>query len=186
MRELYVFENITLDGFIGGPHGEIDWAIHDDEVTQLSRQGQASTDLFLFGRVTYDMMAGFWPTPGGEAANPTFARILNNTPKIAFSRTLKTARWQNTELMAELSRDSILGLKSRPGKNIMIFGSASIVEQLSRLGLIDEYQLIVNPVVLSQGKRLFGDTPDRIRLDLVDAHTFKSGLVFLRYRPSKG
>jgi dihydrofolate reductase len=185
MRKLVVFENITLDGFMAGPKGEIDWAIRDDEVTQLSRQGQDSADLFMFGRVTYDMMAGFWPTPAGKSANPTFAGILNNTSKIAFSRTLKMAGWQNTELLADLNKDRILELKSRPGKSIMIFGSGSIVDQLASLGLIDEYQLILNPVVLGRGKRLFGDTTGKMNLDLVDANTFKSGLVFLRYRPAR-
>ena len=184
MRKIIVFENITLDGFIAGSKGEIDWAIRDDEVTQLSRQGQDSTDLFMFGRVTYDMMAAFWPTPAGNSANPTFAAILNNTPKLAFSRTLKMAAWQNTDLVAEINKDRILELKARPGKSIMIFGSGSIVDQLSKLGLIDEYQLILNPVVLGGGRRLFSDAVARMNLDLVDARTFKSGLVFLRYRPS--
>lgn len=170
---------------MAGSKGEIDWAIRDDEVTELSSRGQDSTDLFMFGRITYDMMAGFWPTPAGKSANPTFAAILNSTSKVAFSRTLKMADWPNTELLAELNTDRILELKSRPGKTIMIFGSGSIVDQLSTLGLIDEYQLILNPVVLGRGKRLFGDTAAMMNLDLMDASTFKSGLVFLRYRPTR-
>ena len=96
MRKIIVFENVTVDGFMGGPHGEIDWAIRDDEVTQNSREGQGITDLFMFGRVTYDMMASFWPTPVGKSANPFFANALNNTPKIVFSRTLEKADWQYT------------------------------------------------------------------------------------------
>ena len=185
MRKIMVFENISLDGLMAGPNGEIDWAVRDDEVTQLSRQGQDATDLFMFGRVTYDMMASFWPTPAGEAANPTFAGILNDATKIAFSRTLKAAGWQNTELLSELNKDRILDLKARPGKGIMIFGSASIVDQLSTLGLIDEFQLILNPVILGRGKRLFGDAAGRLNLELADVRTFESGLIYLRYRPSR-
>jgi len=185
MPEILVFENITLDGFMSGPNGEIDWAIRDDEVTQLSREGQGSVGLFLFGRVTYAMMASFWPTPAGKSANPVFAQVLNETPKIAVSRTLTKADWQNTEIMNGLHRDRLLGLKQGQGPNIMIFGSGTIVNQLSALGLIDEYQLIVNPVVLGSGQRLFKDTREAMNLELVGTRTFKSGLVFLRYRPAR-
>ena len=97
MGKIIAFENVTLDGFMAGPNGEIDWAIRDDEVTQNSKEGNDSIDLYLFGRVTYDMMASFWPTPAGKSANPVFAEVLNNTPKIVFSTTLKKADWQNTE-----------------------------------------------------------------------------------------
>lgn len=142
MRKIIVFENVTLDGFMAGPNGEIDWAIPDDEVTQNSQQGQDSVDMFLFGRVTYDMMASFWPTPAGKSAKRVFADALNNIPKIVFSKTLKQADWQHTEVIEELSRDAILQLKQQPGQAMMIFGSGTIVHQLANLGLIDEYQLM--------------------------------------------
>lgn len=185
MRKIFVFENVTLDGFMAGPNGEIDWAVRDDEVTQYSQEGQDSIDTFLFGRVTYDMMANFWPTPAGRSANPVFAESLNNTPKIVFSTTLKKADWQNTEVVKELTKEEILNLKQLPGKNMMIFGSGTIVEQLTKLGLIDEYQLMVNPVVLGKGKPLFKDTTGKINLKLVKTKTFKSGIVLLRYQPVK-
>lgn len=183
MRKIIVFENVTLDGMMSGPNGEIDWATRDDELTDLTRGGQASTGLFLFGRVTYDMMAGFWPTPAAMDANPTFARILNTSAKLVFSRTMKSAAWQNTTLSSDLTADRVTGLKQQPGDSIMIFGSGSIVDQLSALGLVDEYQLVVNPVVLGSGRRLFGPTAGSTKLELLDSRTFKSGLVFLRYRP---
>jgi dihydrofolate reductase len=183
MRKIIVFENVTLDGFMAGPNGEIDWAIRDDEVTQSSQEGQDSTDLFLFGRVTYEMMASFWPTSAGKSANPVFAEVLNNTPKIVFSTTLKKADWQKTEVMKELNKDELLKLKQLPGKNMMIFGSGTIVNQLTKLGLIDEYQLMVNPIVLGKGKPLFKDTPERINLKLVKTKPFNSGLVLLQYQP---
>ena len=185
MRKIIVFENVTLDGFMAGPNGELDWAIQDDEVTQNSKEGNYSIDTFLFGRVTYDMMASFWPTPTGKSANPVFAEALNNTPKIVFSTTLKNADWQNTEVMKELTKEGILKLKHLPGENMMIFGSGTLVEQLTKLGLIDEYQLMMNPIVLGKGKPLFKDTTDRMNLTLVRAKTFKSGIVLLQYQPVK-
>ena len=185
MRKIIVFENVTLDGFMAGPNGELDWAIQDDEVTQNSKEGNDSIDTFLFGRVTYDMMASFWPTPTGKSANPVFADALNNTPKIVFSTTLKKADWQNTEVVQELTKDEILKLKQLPGENMMIFGSGTLVEQLTKLGLIDEYQLMLNPIVLGKGKPLFKDTTGRINLTLVQTKTFKSGIVLLQYQPAK-
>lgn len=185
MRNIIVFENVTLDGFMAGPNGELDWAIRDDEITQYAKDGQDLTDTFLFGRVTYEMMASFWPTPAGKSANPVFAEFLNNTPKIVFSTTLKKADWHNTEVIKELTKDEILKLKQQPGKNMMIFGSGTIVNQLTKLGLIDEYQLMVNPVVLGKGKPLFKDITGKINLKLVKTKTFKSGIVLLQYQPDK-
>jgi dihydrofolate reductase len=185
MRKILVFENVTLDGFMAGPNGELDWAIRDDEVTEYSKEGNESADTFLFGRVTYDMMASFWPTPMGKSTNPVFAEALNNTPKFVFSKTLKKADWQNTEVLQELTKEEILKLKQLPGKNMLIFGSGSLVEQLTKLGLIDEYQLMLNPVVLGKGIPLFKDTTEKMNLTLVQARTFKSGLVLLRYQPVK-
>lgn len=180
MRKIIVFENVTLDGFMAGPNGEIDWFIQDDEVTQYSQEGQDSIDMFLFGRVTYEMMASFWPTPAGQAANPVWADGLNNTPKIVFSTTLTKAAWQKTEVMKALNKEKILKLKQLPGKNMMIFGSGTIVNQLTKLGLIDEYQLMVNPIVLGKGQPLFKDV-EKVNLELLVARNFKSGNVLLHY-----
>lgn len=185
MRKIIVFENVRLDGFMAGPNEEIDWAIRDDEVTQLSKEGQDSVDMFLFGRVTYDMMASFWPTPAGKSANPVFAEALNNAPKIVFSRTLKKADWQNTEVVKELTKEEILKLKQMPGENMMIFGSGTIVNQLAKLELIDDYQLLVNPVVLGKGKPLFKDTTGKLNLNLVKTKPFNNGIVLLHYQPVK-
>jgi dihydrofolate reductase len=182
MRKIMVFENVTLDGFMAGPNGELDWAIQDEEVTQYSKEGQGSTDMFLFGRVTYDMMASFWPTPAGKSANPVFAEVLNNSSKIVFSSTLEKADWQNTEVVKELTKDELLKLKQQPGKNMMIFGSGTIVNQLTNLGLIDEYQLMVNPVILGKGKPLFKDIKDRMNMKLVKTKTFNNGIVLLQYQ----
>ena len=184
MRKLIVFENVTVDGFMAGLNGEIDWAIRDDEVTQNSREGQGITDLFMFGRVTYDMMASFWPTLVGKSANPVFANALNNTAKIVFSRTLEKADWQHTRVVKELNKEEILHIKQEPGQNIMIFGSGSLVEQLTNLGLIDEYHLMVNPVLLGKGQPLFKNVRDRVNLKLFNTRTFSSGIVLLQYQPT--
>ena len=130
-------------------------------------------------------MAGFWPTPAADAVNPVFANILNNTPKIVFSRTLERADWKFTRLVRELHKEEILGWKQQPGKNMMVFGSGTIVQELTNLGLLDEYQLMVNPVILAKGKPLFNDIKDRINLKLLDTKTFSSGFILLKYQPAK-
>jgi dihydrofolate reductase len=184
MRKIIVFENYSLDGFIAGPEGELHWTVRDDEVTQMSQEGEQSKDLFLFGRKTYEMMAGFWPTPAGQAANPVFAEILTTTPKIVISSTLNNPGWKNTTVVNEISREKILRVKQEPGKNIMIFGSISVVQQLAGMKLIDEYQLLVNPVVLGKGKPLFPEDQKQ-SMKLLSTRTFKSGIVMLTYAPAE-
>ena len=185
MRKIIVFNNVTLDGFMAGPNGELDWAIRDDEMTQYTKDGQSSTDTFLFGRVTYEMMASFWPTPTAQSVNPVYADLLNNAPKFVVSTTLEKADWQNTNVIKDLNKENILEIKQQPGKDIMIFGSGTVVEQLTNLGLIDEYQLMVNPVILGKGIPLFKDIENRIHLKLVNTKTFSNGIVLLQYQPAK-
>lgn len=129
-------------------------------------------------------MASFWPTPAGKSTNPVLADVLNTASKKVFSRTLQKADWHNTEVVKELDKDEILKLKQQPGQNMMIFGSGTLVQQLTNLGLIDEYQLIVNPVILGKGKPLFSNIKNRRNLTLVHTRTFKSGVVLLQYRPT--
>ena len=134
MRKILIFENVTLDGFMAGPNGALDWAVRDDEVTEYSKEGRDSTDLFLFGRVTYDMLASFWPTPMGKSANPVFAEALNNTHKMVFSTTLNKRRLaEYSDSSRHSPKEKILKLKQLPGKNMMIFGSGSLVEQLTKI-----------------------------------------------------
>jgi dihydrofolate reductase len=185
MRKIIVFENITLDGFMSGLKGETDWAIRDKEVTQLATTGKNSVDMFLFGRVTYDLMAGFWPTAAGKAANQIFADLLNNTPKIVFSKTLKTANWENTKVINEISKEEVRKMKQSEGYDMMIFGSGTIVGELTNLGLVDEYQLMVNPVILGKGIPLFKDVKKKINLKLVKTKIFKNGIVLNYYQPEK-
>ena len=186
MRKIIVFNNITLDGYFSGPKGEYDWFIQDPELARQSQETQGSVDTFMFGRVTYDIMSSFWPTPAAKAANPAFADILNNAKKIVFSRSLKKADWQKTEIVDSIGEAEIRKLKQAPGANIMIFGSGSIVNQLTDLGLIDEYQLVLNPVALGKGIPMFKDLQKKAGLKLLEAKPFKSGIVLLRYKYAAG
>ena len=169
---------------MAGPNGELDWSARDPkgEIAEYIRDSQSSTGTFLFGRVTYEMMASFWPTPAGKAESPIFAKILNNSPKIVFSRTLKEATWENTRLVREITKEGIMKLKQQPGNDMLILGSGTLVQQLTNLGLIDEYQLMVNPVILGSGKPLFKEVNSRIDLKMEKAKTFGNGVVLLQYR----
>jgi dihydrofolate reductase len=132
------------------------------------------------------MMAGYWPTPDAVRNDPVVAGVLNNATKIVFSRTMKPVRdgpvWKNVRVLHEINREEIVRLKEQAGEDLAILGSGIIVQQLANLGLIDEYQLLVHPLVLSTGKFLFNGV-NRMNLTLLDTRTFGSGKVLLRYRP---
>jgi dihydrofolate reductase len=180
MRKVIVSNYVSLDGFIAGPNGEIDWFVWDEEMANYSRNLLYSIDTILFGRVTYELMANYWPTVNTE--DPIITVGMNNLPKIVFSKTLERAEWKNTRLVKEITREEIFKMKLRQGKDMVIFGSGSIVSALTQLGLIDEYQLIINPVVLGSGKPLFKNIKERINLKLLKTTTFSSnGNVILYY-----
>ena len=185
MRKIIVSEYVTLDGFFAGPKGEIDWFVWDEETAQYARDLANSIDAILFGRVTYELMANYWPTPAPAAEEPVITNFMNNTPKIVFSKTLEKAAWKNTIVIKEIKKEEILKMKQQPGKNMVIYGSGSIVSTFTELGLIDEYHIFVNPVVLGNGKPLFKDLKDRINLKLLKTKTFSSGNVLLIYQPTK-
>jgi len=186
MRKIIVSNYVTLDGFFAGPDGEIDWFVWDDQMAQYSKDLLGSIDAILFGRVTYELMAGYWPAATAAAEDPIITDAMNNSPKIVFSRTLAKADWNNTRLVKEIDRDQILKMKQQPGKDMVIFGSGSIVSAFARLGLIDDYRLLVNPVILGRGKPLFKDIADRINLKLLETRMFDSGAALLHYQPMQG
>ena len=163
MRKIIVFNLITVDGFFAGPKGEIDWHNYDDEMGRYSVAQMKSLGMLIFGKTTYEMMAGYWPTPDGIKSEPVVAGIMNSIPKLVFSKTLKA---QN-------------------GGDIAIFGSGTIVQQFTNLGFIDEYRLIVNPVILGSGKPLFKNAKERLKLKLLSTRMFENGNVLLRYQPEK-
>jgi dihydrofolate reductase len=185
MRKVVLSMQVSLDGFIARPNGELDWHLVDGEFNEYARDLLNSLDALVFGRVTYQLMAASWPT--ATTNGPVEARIaerLNTLPKVVFSRTLKKVEWKNSRLAEGGIAEEILKMKQRPGKDIGIGGS-SIVSALAPLGLIDEYRILVVPVVLGSGKPLFKDIKGSINLKLRKTKTFGSGLVLLTYQPEK-
>lgn len=183
MRKIIVSNFVSLDGFIAGPRGEIDWFVWNDETAAVSKELLGSIDTILFGRVTYELMADFWPTATTE--DPVITAAMNNLAKIVFSWTLPTVSWQNAQLASTNLADAIMALKRRPGKDMAIFGSGSIVAKLTQLRLIDEYRLFVNPVLLGSGKVQFSVLEKQLDLTLLESRTFATGVVMLQYRLNK-
>jgi dihydrofolate reductase len=185
MRKVILFNMVTLDGFFEGPNREIDWHHVDAEFNEFAIAQLDSADGLLFGRITYQLMANYWPTPTAMENDPIVADKMNNLPKIVLSRTLEKAEWNNTRLIKENIADEISKLKQQPGKDLLLFGSADLASTLTQLGLIDEYRIMVNPVVLGSGNPLFKRIHHRLDLKLVNARTFRSGNVLLYYQPNR-
>ena len=183
MRKIILMMSVSLDGFIEGPNREIDWHMVDDELHAHFNEVLAAMGAFLSGRVTYELMAGFWPTadtnPSSTGAMVEFARIWPDMPKIVFSRTLERADW-NTTVVRDVVVEEIMKLKAQPGGDLAL-GGADLAASFMRHDLIDEYRLYVNPIVLGQGKPLFPPSDTRIDLRLAEIRTFGNGVVLLRY-----
>jgi dihydrofolate reductase len=181
MRKIIASINMTLDGFCD--HTAM---IADDELHRHFNDLLESADTMIFGRITYQLMEDSWPAiakkPTGNASLDEFAILIDDISKIVFSNTLKSVVWKNTRLVKEGIGDEVLKLKSQSGKNILA-GSRSIIVTLAQLGLIDEYQLLIHPVVLGSGLSLFANITERINLKLIKTKTFGSGVVVLYYEP---
>jgi len=183
MRRLIMWNMMTLDGFFEGPKPwdigwhEVGWG---EELKRLSIEHTSAADALLFGRVTCEGMAAYWPSAKGEVAD-----IMNAIPKIVFSKTLEHATWNNTRLVRESAEREVTRLKQQAGKDLFIFGSANLANSLTRSGLIDEYRLGLNPVVLGGGSPLFKPAPESMKMKLLDARALKSGCVLLRYEPAR-
>jgi dihydrofolate reductase len=184
MRRLCVFNNISLDGYFTDANSDMSWAHrHDAEFNEFTQSNAQGGGTLVFGRVTYDLMTRFWPTPMAMQSFPIVADRMNNAQKIVFSRTIDSASWNNTKvikgnIVAEMQR-----LKQQPGGDMVIMGSGSIVPQLTEAGLIDEFQIVLCPIILGAGRTLFGGVATRPALKRTHARTFKNGNVFLRYEP---
>lgn len=183
MRKLILFNMVTLDGFFEGPNRDIFWHNVDEEFNEFAIQQIDSVDMLIFGRVTYELMASYWPTSEAIADDPLIADKMNSMPKIVFSWTLSHADWQNTRLVTGNAPEEIASLKQQPGKDLIIFGSANLAASLIQDGLIDEFRVMVNPVVLGQGTPLFQGIKDKLNLKLQQAKVFRSGNVLLIYQP---
>jgi dihydrofolate reductase len=169
---------MSLDGDMEGPDRELDWHVTDDEWQRYVLDMFKTIDTIVFGRVTYQMMASFWPS----ATSPE-APMMNELPKLIFSRTLETVDWQNSKLAKGDVAEEIGRLKRAPGKDIAVFGSADLASTLLELGLVDEIRIFVNPVVLGSGHPMFKNA-DRMAVKLLEARAFASGNVLLTYRPA--
>jgi dihydrofolate reductase len=183
MRKLIFFMLISLDGFYEGPEHGIDWHNVDEEFNELANAQLDSVDVLLFGRVTYELMAGDWPTPLAARDDPVIAAAMNSKSKLVFSRTLSSVTWQNTRLVKDNLSGEITTLKQQPGKDLIIFGSSDLSVSLIEHGLIDEFRIMVNPLVLGHGKSLFKGLAGRFDLEFIKSKNFKSGNVLLYYRP---
>jgi dihydrofolate reductase len=183
MRKILVFNWISIDGFIAGSSGETDWFVWDKEIEEQYKQVQGSVDKIFYGRLTYETMANYWPTPTASKENATIRDHMNNTEKVVFSSTLKKAYWNNSKLISQIDPEEIKKMKQLPGKNIVIYGSGSVVSALVKSKLIDEYFLMLNPVVLGKGKPLFQKID--LTLKLVSIKAFKSGVVLCHYQPAQ-
>jgi dihydrofolate reductase len=185
MGHLIVFNNISLDGYICDSNGDMSWAHSTDPEWNEFVSGNArGGGTLVFGRVTYDMMASYWPTPMAAQSMPEVAERMNTLPKVVFSRTMDKAAWQNTRLVKSDIVAEVRRMK-KAGEEMAIMGSGSIVAQLAPEGVIDEYQVVVHPVVLGSGKTMFQGVRRTLRLKLKSSRTFKNGNVFACYEPAR-
>ena len=185
MGTITSFTIMSLDGYFAGPNGEIDWFKQNDEEDRLfSEESSQSSGTLIFGHTTYEMMSRYWPTPEAIKSHPVTAGVLNSVPKIVFSKTMEPVKdgpvWKNVSVVRAINPDEIMNLKEQV--DIGILGSGSIVRQFANLGLIDEYSLLVVPVVLGDGKYLFKGFR-KMDLELTGSRIFKNGKIFLKYRP---
>ncbi len=185
MRKVFVFNMITLDGLFEGPNHELDWHNVDDEFNEFAIDQLNEIGTLLFGRVTYQLMESYWPTAAAIKDDPIVAGKMNTLPKIVFSRTLDKVEWNNSRLVKKNVAEEISKLKQQPGKDLAIFGSSNLCLSLIKPGVIDEFRIIVNPVVLGSGNPLFKGIQDKLNLELIKTKTFKSGNVLLYYRPDR-
>jgi dihydrofolate reductase len=183
MGKVSAFTFITLNGFYKGPKEDISWNMHGEEENEYSIEMLKFRNSLLFGRVTYELMASYWPTPAAVKNSPFVAEGMNKAEKIVFSRTLKKAAWNNTRLVKDNIEEEVRNLKQIPGKNMTLLGSGSILTQLAQQDLIDEYQIMVNPVVLSAGTPIFKGINGGLNLKLISTRTFKDGIILLCYQP---
>jgi dihydrofolate reductase len=182
MPKLITFNSVTLDGYFTSASGEMSWAHKDPSDVEWNTfvKGNASSDAtLLFGRVTYQLMASYWPTSFAKQRDPVVAERMNSAKKIVFSRTLNEVTWSNTTLLKDNLAEEARKLKQTD--DTAILGSGTIVKQLTEERLIDEYHVVVNPVVLGQGRTLFEGLTNRLNLKLASTRTFQNGNVVLVY-----
>jgi dihydrofolate reductase len=185
MRNLIFFMHTSLDGFVTGPNGEMNWIQLDDDMFDFVATMTNKADTALYGRVTYEMMESYWPK-AGEQPNATkhdkeHSAWYNKVSKVVLSKTINETGLINTKVISDQLTDNINKIKNQEGKNILIFGSPGATYSLLSLGLIDEFWLFVNPILLGQGEPIFKGINERIKLKLAETKTFASGVIALHY-----
>jgi dihydrofolate reductase len=178
VRKVIVSNVASLDGFFESRSKELDWVVTDAEFFDYAKGLLRTVDTLLFGRATYLHMANYWPT----APVDEIAEKMNNLPKIVFSKTLQKAEWNNSRLVASNIEAEVSRLKGQPGKDMVIFGSAMLASSLLQWGLVDEYRVILQPVLLGSGSPLFRDITEKIRMKLISVRSFGSGVVLASYQ----
>ncbi len=186
MRNLFSFNMMTLDGFFEGSQPwDLSWHNVDEEFNEFAIEQLKTIDVLIFGRKTYEGMAGYWASDSALKDDPIVAGQMNSKSKVVISKTLTEADWNNTRLINNHVAEEILKLKQQPGTNLAIFGSAELLSTLMQLDLIDEHRVMVNPVILGKGTPLFRNMADQVKLKLLKSRSFKSGNVLLYYAPAK-
>jgi dihydrofolate reductase len=188
VARVVVFNSVSLDGYFSGENGDISWAHKDPKDAEWNAfvgKNASGGGVLLLGRVTYDLMASFWPTPEAKKMMPDVAKGMNSMTKIVFSRSMDKAAWANTRLVKGDIAAEVRKMKKGSDKDMVILGSGSIVSQLTQARLIDEYQLVVNPVVLGKGRTMFEGVKDKLSLKRTNTRNFKNGNVVLSYEPER-
>ena len=186
MQKLVVFNQMSLDGYFTDANGDMSWAHKDPQDAEWNTfvaENAKGGGVLVFGRVTYELMAGFWPTPKAAKSMPDVAERMNGLPKVVFSKTMDKASWNNTRLVKGDMAWEVRKMKKEPGGDMAILGSGSIVAQLAEAGLIDEYQIVVNPIVLGTGRTMFEGIKGKVTLKLTKTRAFGNGNVLLSYEP---
>lgn len=187
MSKLIVFNHVSLDGYFVDAEGSMNWAKagnNDPEYQAFVSENASGGGKLLFGRVTYELMIKYWPTPMAKEHQPVVADGMNRMPKVVFSRTMEHASWNNTTVVKGDIVAAVRKMKEEPGPGMAILGSGSIVSQLAPHGLIDEYQMVVNPIILGKGRTMFEGVKNVLDLKLGKTRTFKSGKVYVCYEPA--
>lgn len=190
MSKIVIFNMLSLDGYYAGLDGNIDWHSVDDEFNEFAIPHTKEFSALIFGRVTYELMAGFWPKaefdPKMSKEDVEIAKIMNSVPKIIFSKTVSTvnpaygANWKNVTFHKDITTETIQKLKTEISGSIGVFGSGEAVHTLTRLKLVDEYRFIISPITLGKGKSMFVEP---VKLKLLNSRIFKNGNVLLYYQP---
>jgi dihydrofolate reductase len=187
MRKVIFLVHASLDGYAARPDGDMSWTIYNEELEAYSHTLHDTTDAAIYGRVTYEMMADYWPgvldDPDADEGALQHARWVDKATKIVFSKTVDRSTWKNTVFIRDNIAEEMQKIKAKEGKDIWLLGSPSIAREFMRLGLIDEYRINVTPIILGGGLSIFAELDVPMNLTLVEAQTFAGGVVGLIYTP---